>query len=457
MKKRSRSHLISKTFNRVKVPHWLLIVFFLLFFFPSQGFSKIYINVDEPYLQKLKIAIPDFKSLSADEELPHLSQTLPEIISNDLDISGYFTPMDKEAFLDEDGPLLTEDDVRFKNWSVIGAELLLKGGYISIGRTIEVEVRLYDVVWGRQLLAKRLLGKVPEIRTLMHRIGNEIISVLTGNNGVFLTKIAYVGTATGNKEIYVSDYDGHNAQPITTDQSIALLPRWSPQGDKIVYNSYKQGGANLYLKDLTTTEDRLISSRAGLNVGACWIPNQDKLALTLSIKGNPDIFVIDLSGQIIDRMTNNWGIDISPTFSPDGNKMAFVSDRSGSPQIYIKDLTTKQEIRLTYAGGYDILFESRYNSSPSWSKLNQIAFSGSNDGIIFDIYTIHPDGTHLRRLTEGHGKNEDPCWSPDGRYIVFSSNRGGYYHLYIMNANGQNQRRITFQNGEQTAPSWSPF
>lgn len=457
MMKRLRLHSILRTFRLRDKVCWLFFIFVLQFFFPTQGFSKIYINVDEPFIQKLKIAIPDFKALSANEELLHLSLKLPEIVSNDLDISGYFAPMEKQAFLDEDGPLLTEDNIRFKNWSVIGTELLLKGGYITIGRSIEVEARLYDVVWGRQILAKRLLGKVDEIRSLMHRIGNEIISTLTGNDGIFLTKIAYVGTSTGHKEIYTCDYDGYNAQQITLDQSIALLPSWSPQGHQIVYNSYKQGGANLYLRTLASGEDRLLSNRVGLNIGACWIPNQEKLALTLSQKGNPDIFTIDLSGKIINRFTNNWGIDVSPSFSPDGTKMAFVSDKYGNPQIYIKDLGSKEEKRLTYGGYYEISFEGKYNSSPAWSKLDRIAFSGSNDGINFDIYTINPDGSHLRRLTEGQGNNEDPCWSPDGRYIVFSSNRNGGYQLYIMNANGQNQRRITFQKGEQTSPSWSPF
>ena len=127
--------------------------------------------------------------------------------------------------------------------------------------------------------------------------------------------------------------------------------------------------------------------------------------------------------------------------------MAFVSNRSGSPQIYVLNLKNDKVERLTYEGSY--------NTSPAWSKLDRIAFAGSADGH-FNIYTISPDGTDPRQVTQGQGNNEDPCWSPGGRYLVFSSNRtGGNYHIYIANANGENQRQVTFFEGDQLSPSWA--
>jgi len=413
---------------------------------PNQGFSRIFIDINAPSIQRIKIAIPDFENISNNKEHPEFSTSLPEVVSNDLDLSGYFTPIEKDAFLTKEVPSQNIGNPQFKNWSVIGAELLLMGRYICIGQSVEVEVRLFDVFWGRQIMGRRILGKIEQNRYLMHRVGNEIISLLTGHEGMFLSKLAFVGTATGNKEIYISDYDGHNVEQITNDKSIALFPRWSPLGDRILYNSYKDGGAMLYVRDMASRRIKRVSARKGLNIGACWRSDGQKLALTLSHNGNPDIYCIDLTGKIIDRFTDHWGIDVSPSFSPDGNRMAFVSNRSGSPQIYIRDLVKGDEARLT--------FEGKYNTSPKWSRLDQITFSGINDGQ-FDIFTINPDGSNLRRLTDNQGKNEDPCWSPDGRYIMFSSNRSGGYHLYIMNATGQNQRRITFLKGEQSSPSWS--
>jgi TolB protein len=415
---------------------------------PSPGLGRIYIDINAPSVQKIKIAIPDFQNLTRDGRNPELSTALGEVLSNDLDLSGYFSPMDKAAFLAEDSDTLSREEIRFRDWSVIGADLLLKGGYTCIGQSVEVEVRLYDVFWGRQILGKRFLGKTDEYRALMHRVGNEIIYRLTGYRGVFLTKLAYVGTATGNKEIYVCDFDGHNARQITSDRSIALLPRWSPKGDKLLYNSYKDGaGPALYLRDMDSGKTKVVSARAGLNIGAAWDPDGRKAALTLSYGDNPDIYTINLEGRVINRLTDHWGINVSPSFSPDGDKIAFVSNRSGSPQIYVRDLESGTEQRLT--------FEGNYNTSPAWSRLNRIVFSGGEEGDR-NIYSINADGTNLHRLTDNQRNNEDPCWSADGRYIAFSSNREGAYHVYIMNANGQNQRRITFSKGEQTSPSWSP-
>lgn len=438
---------IAKRIQR-NLSYLLGILFLVHLLLPSQGLGKIYIDINAPSIQRIKIAIPDFKNLSLKKEHQKLSLALPEVISNDLSLTGYFNPMDKEAFLEEDNPSLSPEDIRFKNWSVIGAELLLKGGYTPIGQSVEVEIRLYDVFWGRQILARRVLGKIDEYRSVMHRLGNEIIYALTGHKGMFLSKLAFVGTSTDHKEIYISDFDGHNVRQITFDRSIALLPRWSPSGDKMVFNSYKDAGPMLYLKDLSSGNVRKISGRKGLNIGASWAPHDQMLALTLSYKGNPDVYTIGSNGKIIDQLTSHWGIDVSPTFSPDGKKIAFVSNRSGSPQIYVKDLQLGREERLTFEGGY--------NTSPVWSRLNQIAYSRMNMGR-FDIYIMDSDGTNTRRLTEGEGNNEDPCWSADGRYLVFSSDRSGRYQLYIMNANGQNPRRVTFLKGEQTSPSWSPY
>ncbi len=426
---------------------WLGIVFLTLFSVPDQCVGRIYIDINAPSIPKFNIAIPDFKNLNENKEHPKLAGQFAEVISNDLYLSGYFNPMDKKAFLEEKDSSLTTEGINFKDWSVIGAELLLKGGYTCVGGRVEVVVRLFDVYWGRQILGRRALGDLSQYRHLIHRLSNEIIKRLTGQDGIFLTKLAFVGNATGNKEIYVSDYDGHNVRQITSDKSIALLPSWSRDGTKLVYNSFKDGGPMLYLKDMASGVVRRISGRPGLNIGASWAPDGKELALTLSENGNSDIFTINLEGKILRRLVSHWALDVSPTFAPDGKKIAFVSNRSGSPQIYTQDLTNEKKERLT--------FEGNYNTSPAWSSLNRIAYTSLEQGTS-DIYTMDVQGGNLKRLTENQGSNESPYWSPDGRYIVFTSNREGRYHLYLMNANGENQRKITSLKGDQTSPSWAP-
>lgn len=415
--------------------------------FSSPSLAQIYIDVNAPSLPKFNIAIPDFKNLGDPSEHPQLATELAEVISNDLLLSGYFNPMDKRAFLEPADAPLTADGINFRDWSVIGTELLIKAGYTCVGQRLEVELRLFDVFWGRQILGRRALGSIDRSRHLMHRLANEIILRLTGHQGIFLTKLAFVGTATGTQEIYISDFDGHNVTPLTKDKSISILPRWSPDGRKLAFNSYKEGDPILYLQDMETRSLKRISSRQGLNIGASWAPDGQEIALTMSFKGNPDIFTIDLTGKITRQVVDHWAIDVSPSFSPDGRQMAFVSNRSGSPQIYILDLEGGNERRIT--------FEGNYNTSPRWSSLNRIVFTTMSQGR-FNICTINPDGSGLRYLTQGGGDNDSPCWSPDGRYIAFNSNRTGRHHIYLMNANGQNQTRVTHEKGDQTEPSWAP-
>jgi len=446
LKSLSASETLFSTRAIVRVIVWVLVLWIGILFKTEGVEAKLYIDITSPSMRRISIALPDFKHLGKKNEHPNLSSELPGIISNDFDLSGYFRPLDKDSFIERPDSGITRDSIRFKDWSIIGAELLLKGGYECIGQQLKIEVRLFDVFSGKEFYGKRVLGSVKRARYLMHRLGGDIMFTLTGHPGPFLTKMAFVGTSTGHKEIYVCDYDGHNLRQITQYNTITLSPGWSPSGDRMIYTSFRNSGTVLFMHDVVKRSVSKISDRKGLNIAAAWNPNGKELALTLTISGNPDIFLIDTAGKILKRLTKNWGIDVSPAFSPDGKKMAFVSNRSGSPQIYVLDLITNQIERLT--------FEGNYNTTPSWSKLDRIAFSGSTDGH-FDIWTISSDGKNLYRITQDQGDNEDPCWSPDGRYIAFSSNRtGGNYHIYIANANGENQRRVIFSKGAQLSCSW---
>lgn len=444
---KSKSFSIHKIYKALKATLWLGPILMLLFLLPLQAWSQssIEIEIDRFSMKKFNIAIPDFANLTIDETYPELSTALPQVVSHDLDLSGYFTPMDKEAFLETGDGTLSPDN---RNWSAIGADFLLTARYTVIGRNLEVEARLYDVFSGRQIIGRRFLGKVATYRALMHRIGNEIMYKVIGRKGMFLTKLAFVSTSTGHKEVYISDYDGYNVEQVTFDKSIALFPRWSPLGDEIVYYSYRNDDPMLFLTNHTSNKVRTLLDREGFSSGASWAPDGKRLAFALSQDGNSNIFIMDLTRETVERITSREGINTSATFSPDGKKIAFVSNRSGSPQIYVRNLGSGREERLTFQGNY--------NQSPSWSSLDRIAFSSYEEGR-YNIYTMDSNGRNLKKLTEDQGDSEEPCWSPDGRYIVFSSNRRGQSHLYIMNENGQNQRRITFLKGAQTLPSWVAY
>jgi len=215
----------------MKVPD-IILCFFILglveLLTPANALSRITIDINSPSIQKLQVAVLDFKNLSRGKSSDDYSTILPGILSNDLELSGYFRTIEKEAFLVKDILSIDPYRIQFRDWTAIGADLLIYGAYTTIGRLLEVELRLFDVFSARQIFAKRFIGKIKKHRLLMHRISNEIVRVITGVQGIFLCKIAYVDNSSGFKEIIISDIDGKNRQRITWDRGINLFPRLSP-------------------------------------------------------------------------------------------------------------------------------------------------------------------------------------------------------------------------------------
>jgi TolB protein len=407
-----------------------------------------YIDINNPFLRKIPIAIPIFKPMTqAPGELSTAKQ-MTSILEDSLLFTGYFKLLDRGAFLiDPINYGIVAPNIEFKNWTGIGAELLITGGLLVKEDLLEIELRLYDTVKQKLLVGKRYKGSNADQRQIIHRFSQEVIFLLTGDRGFFGSKIAFVSNGSGHKEIFTCDFDGHSPKQLTRLKSIALSPAWSSDGKWMAYTSYAKGKPDLYIKHLDDKRGAFIAKK-GINVTPAWVPEKFALAATLSFEGDPEIYLLTGKGKIIKKITNNWGIDVSPTWSPDGSQIAFVSNRAGNPQIFIKNVNTGQTRRLTYQG--------RYNTTPSWSpKGDRIAYSAAENGQV-NIYVIHTDGSNNMQLTQDSGRNESPSWSPDGSLIVFSSTREGPSRLYLMTAYGTEQRRLLSLPGEQTNPKWSP-
>jgi TolB protein len=309
-----------------------------------------------------------------------------------------------------------------------------------------MELRLFDTFKSKRILGKKYAGRLSDQRKIILRFCSEVIQYLTGHKGMFATKIAFVSTGSGYKEIYTCEFDGYNIQQITRNHSISLFPAWSSNGRYLAYTSYKGGKPDLFIKNLAEMQEISVAQK-GINITPAWAPGKYELAATLSFSGDQEIYLLTGSGKIIKRLTSMRGSDVSPTWSPDGKKMAFVSNRSGNPQIFIKDLVSGKARRLTYEGNY--------NTQPNWSpRGDKIAYASSVGGR-HNIFVIDVEGSEPLQLTRAARDNEAPSWSPDGSLIVFSSNREGPYNLYVMTAYGTDQRRLIKMSGEQTNPKWS--
>jgi len=402
--------------------------------------------------QKFPIAVSPLKILSAvSSDVTRLSTGIADAMVHDLELSGWFKVLDRSAYIEDPQKTgMTLGAFDFKDWSTIGAEGLVKGGYSVQGENLTVELRLFDVYQNKERIGKRYSGRVRDFRRIAHKFVDEIINQFTGIPGVFNTRIAYVSNAGGRfKEIYVSHLDGSEKFQVTDNHTINLSPSWSSDGRSILYSSFKERGQTLYLFELFTGKEIKFTPRGSAKyLSGKLSPDGQTVVATLESAGNSNLYLLDRSGNVIRRLTEDTGIEVSPSWSPDGKQIVFVSDRSGSPQLYILDLSSGKTRRLTYSGSY--------NTSPEWSpKADRIVYTGRVGGR-FAVFSISVDGSEARKLTSESADSEDPTWSPDGRFIAFSSNRAGKYHLYVMQSSGDNQRRLTGSGGDDTKPSWSP-
>ena len=401
--------------------------------------ARVYIDIDAPTFQKFPIAITDFNRLSTERGGEELSSWFSDTLTVYLNMTGFFSVVSKQAFLEYPTAAPSENEkINFPNWTAIGAEYLVRGGFRSSSQSIAAEMRLYDVVKGETIIGKRYSGKPADKIKIIGKMASDILLALTGEGGIFDTKIAFVLKKGRNSEIGMINFDGTGLTRITNMNSLTLSPRWSPDGGRLAFTSYRDGNPDSYIRDLKSGSLKKISHRPGLNLAGAWSPDGKKILLTLSFEGNQEIYMADTAGGQLKRLTYNHDIDVSPVWSPDGRNIAFVSNRSGSPQIYVMDSDGGNARRLTFQG--------RYNTSPVWSpKGNRIAYEGAAGG--FQIFTINPDGTNAVQITTAGGKY--PSWSPDGRYLAFTL---GSNRLGIMNANGGNIRIL----GNGANPAWSP-
>jgi len=413
--------------------------------------SYDYIDITNPFLRKIPVAVPVFKSMTPSAQETEICEEASALMSETLEFTGYFKMINRGAFLEDPATMgIIKENIQFKNWTVIGAEFLVTGGVLVTGDQLIIELRMFDTLKQSLVegLGKRYIARLEDnrLRRIIRTYCSEVIFQMTGERGIFTSKIAFESKKDGAKEIYTCDFDGYDPQQITRFGNIAMSPAWSTDGQWLAYTAFTRGKADLYIRHLTENRGAVVD-KDGVNLSPAWVPGKFELAASLSYSGDSEIYLLTGEGKIIKKLTSTWGIDVSPSWSPDGKKFAFVSDRAGSQQVYIKDVGTGQVQRLTYEG--------QQNVSPSWSpKGDKIAYAALNDGL-FNIHVIGADGSGDIQLTNGTGDNESPSWSPDGSLIAFSSTREGASRIYVMTAYGTDQRRLLALPGEQSTPRWS--
>ena len=289
---------------------------------------------------------------------------------------------------------------------------------------------------GKSVLSKTYSGNS---RAQAHEFADEIVETLTGNRGFASTKLAFVATRTGKKEIYTADSDGSNLTQLTQDGSISVGPALSPDGRTLAYTGYKSGYADIYQILLGSGARSRIIKFPGTNSGAAYSPEGNRLAVTLSKDGNPELYVTSAGGGSPRRLTRTPGVESSPTWSPDGEEIIYSYVDKGGPQLY----------RISASGGSPRALSTGhgYNTEPNWSPDGKKVAFNIREGGGFAVAILDLASSETRTV----GSGQDPVWGADSRHLVFAS--GG--SLILLDAQTGQRTTLLGGLGAISEPAWS--
>jgi TolB protein len=330
-----------------------------------------------------------------------------DVLKNDLRLSGYFS--------------LTP---------VGGAKYVQSGAVRGDRSGVVIECVVMQQDMKKVVLSKTYQGSGQDLRRAVHKLTDDIVQAITSQPGIAQTKIAFVWSHGGVKELAVMDYDGYNVKQLTYDRSISVRPKWSPDGRKIVYTSYKNLFPDVLEVDLYTGQRLRLAAYPGLNTGAAFSPDGLSIALTLSKGGNPELYTMNAQGGDLRQLTHSRGGESSPTWSPDGRDIAYVSDESGAPQIWMMGKDGGTASRLTVSPSYNT--EPDWSRPPANSDMKAMLALTSRVGGKFQLGLYDRGTGAVTPVVADGADNEDPSWAPDGRHLVFGKTQHWRTQLYLL-------------------------
>ncbi len=433
-------------------------VFFITFFiFFSFKVFSLEVTLTQGSVKPTPIAVTELYSKNS--QLTKVGKNISTVISDNLERSGLFLPIDKRSFIQDNQSLSNKP--RFEDWKLIKAQHLVSGKISSNNGKISVEFRLYDVFQQKQIVGKKYETNEKNWRRVAHIISDSIFKNITGEGGYFDTRIVYVAE-TGPKEnkqkrLAIMDQDQSNHRFLTDGSYLVLTPRFSPNSQKITYMSYvNRNNPRVYIFDIETGKQEIVGEFPGMTFAPRFSPDGNQIVMSYTDPeiGNSEIYILDLKTRISKRVTNNSSIDVSASFSPDGKKIVFNSDRSGRRHLYVSDNNGKNIKRISREAG------SYY--TPVWSPRGDMIAFTKQEGGQFYIGVMEVDGSNERMIAKSFHV-EGPTWAPNGRFLMYfkeertaEDGSGGESSLYSIDLTGFNERKVITPLGGSD-PAWSPL
>ena len=313
---------------------------------------------------------------------------------------------------------------------------------ISGSNNGNLQARATDRVNQRVLVAKAYSGA--SVRRQAHAFVDDFVQAL-GRKPIAQTKIAFKGQNGSNGEIFISDFDGFNAQQVTKDNSIVAAPSMVPGHLAMYYTSYKLNHPDIFYQNLSTGARRIFARYGGSNMSPAVSPDGSKVAMILSKDGWTDLYVCNSDGSDLRRLTKSPQDESSPCWSPDSQWICYAS----------KDRERRSLSKIHVSGGQPQRIPTNLVGNPTepdWSPDGKwIAFTSQSRD--FAICVVPASGGDATVLTAG----EDPSWAPNSRTLVFARRHGGEYVLSLLDAPTKQVKDVSRTSGSssQSQPSWA--
>lgn len=400
--------------------------------------AQFRVEVSGVGLTQQPIAIATFKG---EAQAP---QKIGAIVKADLERSGVFRSVDTAGIAADEN---TRPDLAA--WRQKGADAMVTGSVTPLadGR-FDVRLRLWDIVRGTDLGGQSYVVTAGDLRLSAHRISDFVYEKLTGEKGIFSTRIAYVTKAGSRYTLWVADADGENAQSALASPEPIISPAWSPNGSQLAYVSFESRKPVIYSHDVSSGKRRLLANFRGSNSAPAWSPDGRQIVATLSRDGGSQLYALDSAGGEPRRLTQSSSIDTEPAFSADGKYIYFVSDRGGAPQVYRMSPTGGNAERVTFTGSYNI--------SPAVSPDGRWLAYVSRVGGAFKLQVMELASGNVTQITDTSA-DESPSFAPNSRLIVYATQQQGREALMTTTLDGKIKARLAGASGDIREPDWGPY
>ena len=373
-----------------------------------------------------------------------ISTPVDSIIMADLERSGMFRRVEIS------GLQLSENSLPdFAALGPSGADAIVTGSIQKMedGRW-DIRYRLWDVVAKQDLGGFSFPVTNASLRIGAHQVADSVYEKLTGEKGVFTTRIGYVTKNNNQYNLWVADSDGQGASSALSSSQPIISPTWSPDGNRLAYVSFESGKPTIFVHTISTGQRRLVSNFKGSNSAPAWSPDGKQLIATLTLSGHSQLYLLDLASGKPKRISDSNSIDTEPAWSPDGVWIYFVSDRGGAPHVYRMPASGGSAERITLNGNY--------NTSPAVSPNGQHLAFVTRENNQYKLMVMDLSTRQTRYLTDTI-EDERPSFSANGRMIVYATKVAGKEALMVTTLDGRVRSRLTGERGDIREPSWGPF